>query len=372
MIAQLVKFIFDKDRKDKDGNEISVMMDALIDFGSITTGMMPLVGDLYSTFIQGYDFSAGTFSTNAISDVVNISSDIADLINSAAQGKDVDWMPKLRKLAYALSSLMGIPSRNIYNQLYGVLKRFDPSIAYKMNNIFYSSKTYKADLEKAIEKGDDNLANTIVGLMLNDRGMLNTSDLATKKIRALYEKGYEQVLPKSIGDTISYNGERYDLSSKQQEQIKSLYNKANEDVDKLLKGNSFDKLADEVQVKAIKWIYDYYYENAIAQVLGLSVDSKKVLFGETMSISRFALAISSCGYLKPDYDKDGKAISGTKKIKILRLLRQVGMSKGEQEMILAYLGYSVDENVIRRYIRNLGFTKNQQKVFLNYISLAKE
>jgi len=266
--------------------------------------------------------------------------------------------------------MLGIPARNVYNELYGIIKRFDPSTAYKMNNIFYNNNSYKQDLEKAIKNNDNNLANTIIGVMMDEKGLLNTSDAATQKIKALYEKGYTQVLPKSVNDTISYEGTEYELSAKQQNQIKTIYNQANTDVDKLLKSSGFDKLTDEVQCKAIKWIYDYYYENAVAQTLGLTVDSKKLLFGEVMSVSRFALAVSTCGSLKPDYDKDGKAINGTKKAKVIRTLRNVRMTAGEREMVLAYLGYSVDETIIKRYIARLGFSKGQQKAFLSYITIA--
>lgn len=373
LIAQAMKFAMDKDRKkDKDGNEVSWWEDMLIDFGGVSAGMIPMFKDLYQTFVQGYDFDGETFSTSAISDLIDLSQDFVNLVVDTADGKAFSTNKMnglIRNLAYALSTMTGIPLKNVYNQLYGFVKRFDPSAAYQMNSVFYSTSNYSKDLKKAVEDGDTDLANTIMGLMLKDKGITKLSDKVTDKIRSLYEKGFN-VLPRTIGDSVTIDGETYPLSVAQQKQIKSVYDEANAKVEKLIDGKGFNSLDEKVQAKAIKWIYDYYYEYAVAKTLGLTADSKKLLYGETMSVERFALAISVCSSLTSDIDKKGNKIANSKKNKIIATLRQAGMSRAEREMVLAYLGYSVDETIITRYIRSLGLSRNQQKIFKSYVSFA--
>lgn len=373
LIAQAMKYALAKDRKDKDGNEIEWWEDMLIDYGSVSAGMIPFFKDLYSSFVQGYDFSGATFSTSAISDIISLSGDFIDMISSMANGKTTSTnaiMGLVKKLSLSVSTMLGIPTRNVYNQLYGIIKRFDPSAAYQMNSIFYSTSNYSKDLNSAMEKGDTDLANTIMGLMLKEKGITKLSDKVTDKMRDLYEKGYN-VLPRTIGDSVTIDGEEYTLSAQQQKKIKSVYDDANAKVEKLINGQGFNSLDSKVQAKAIKWIYDYYYEYAVAATLGLTADSKKLLYGETMSVERFALAISVCSSITSDIDKKGNKVANSKKNKIIAMLRQSGMSKAEREMILAYLGYSVDESIITRYIRSLGLSKNQQKIFKSYVSFAQ-
>lgn len=372
LIAQAMKFALDKDRKDKDGNEIEWWQDMLIDFGGVSAGMIPFFKDLYNSFVQGYDFNGATFSTSAISDLISLTSDFIDMVGDVANGKSTSSSKiasSIKQLATAISTLIGIPFRNVYNQLYGIIKRFNPSAAYQMNSVFYSTSNYSKDLKKAVEDGDTDLANTIMGLMLEDKGITKLSDKVTDKIRSLYEKGFN-VLPRTIGDSVTIDGETYPLSAAQQKQIKSVYDEANAKVEKLIDGKGFNSLDEKVQAKAIKWIYDYYYEYAVAKTLGLTADSKKLLYGETMSVERFALAISVCSSLTSDIDKKGNKIANSKKNKIIATLRQAGMSRAEREMVLAYLGYSVDETIITRYIRSLGLSKNQQKIFKSYVSFA--
>ena len=253
--------------------------------------------------------------------------------------------------------------------MYGFTKRFSPSTAYEWNSIFYNNG-YTQDLKKAMQKNDVDLQKTIIGLMLKDDGMTDTSEQVNNRLRELYAQGYT-VLPRTVKDTLNYNGETYSLSKKQQTAFKATYGQANKEVEELIESHSFSTLSAEIQARAIKWIYDYYYENAVFETVGEDADSKNQLFGEVMDISRFAMTIAACKSVESKVDRKGNVIAGSKKQAILQLLQKLNLSNNEILMILAYLGYSIEgnEQVIKNFIGRIGLTRSQQKSLLKYCGI---
>ncbi len=368
LMGELVKFILKKDRKDKNGNEISFGEDFLKDLLSTTAGMFPFIKEIYNVVVQGYDNE--NYVSSAINELVGSIKDLFESSAAIARGetyKKSDILRPMRDFCYALGQVTGIPVRNIYNLVYGLINRFDSETAYKMNSLFYGTSSYTQDLKSATKKGDADLQRTIIGLMLEDDGMTSTSKAVNEKIRTLYSNGYT-VLPRSVRDTVSYNGSTYEMSGRQQQQFRAVYGKANAEVEKLIKSASFNHLSEEIQAKTIKWIFDYHYENGVYQVLGLVPDTKKQLFAETMDSSKFAMAIAACSFVEGEQDRKGNTKPGSKKAAVMRLLNSLSLTRNEKVMILAYLGYSVDEYavIIKSYISRLGLTKAQQKVFLNF------
>lgn len=371
LMGQLMKFALNKDREDKDGNEIGFWQDLGMDFLGSMVGMIPVIRDIYSLVVEGYEVK-----DNATEGIMSLAEAIKDVIESTvkvAEGDaydSTDIAKPLKSLVDAVGLCTGLPTRNVYNYLYGFTKRFSPSAAYEWNSVFYNN-SYTTDLKKAIEKDDVDLQKTIVGLMLKDDGMTDTSEIVNERLRELYKLGYT-VLPKSVKDTLTYNGETYNLSKRQQNSFKAIYGKANDDVEELVASRSFSTLSAEIQAKAIKWIYDYYYECAVYDTIGEEADSKKQLFGEVMSIAKFAMTISACQAIESKLDKKGNVIAGSKKQAILQLLKSLRLSSNEQLMVLAYLGYSVadDEKTVKNFVSRIGLTKSQQKTLLQYCGLV--
>lgn len=371
LMGQLMKFALNKDREDEEGNEISFWQDLGMDFASSMVGMIPIVRDIYSLIVEGYDVK-----DNATEGIMNLAESIKDVIESSMTmikgdaWDSTDIAKPLKSLIDAIGQVTGIPTRNVYNYVYGFTKRFSPSTAYEWNSIFYNNG-YTKDLKKAMQKDDVDLQKTIIGLMLKDDGMTDTSEQVNNRLRELYAQGYT-VLPRTVKDTLNYNGETYSLSKKQQTAFKEIYGQANNEVEKLIESRSFSSLSAEIQARAIKWIYDYYYENAVFETVGEDADSKNQLFGEVMDISRFAMTIAACKSVESKVDKKGNVIAGSKKQAILQLLRKLSLSSNEILMILAYLGYSIEgnEQVIKNFISRIGLTRSQQKSLLKYCGIA--
>lgn len=371
LVGELFKFLYDKERKDKDGNEVAFAEDFGMSYLSTVVGMIPIMRDIYSLVVEGYEVD--NYALSGITDFITSFEGIAEGVTILASGEPFeskDLARPLKDLVNALGQLTGIPTRNVYNTIYGLTKRFDASAAYKWDSIFYA-QGYTKDLKKAIEKDDVDLQKTIIGLMLKDNGLTDTSEKVNNKLRELYAEGYT-VLPKTVQDTLHYDGETYNLSNKQVKQFKAVYGKANEEVEDLVNDRHFTSLAAEVQAQAIKWIYDYYYESAVFDTIGEEADSKKQLFGETMDVSKFALTIAACKSIESKLDKKGNVIAGSRKVQIQRLLASLNLSPAEKQLILAYLGYSVadQETLIKAFIRRIGLTKSQQKLLLSYCGIA--
>lgn len=371
LMGQLMKFALNKDREDEEGNEISFWQDLGMDFASSMVGMIPIVRDIYSLVVEGYDVK-----DNATEGIMNLAESIKGVIESSMTmikgdvWDSTDIAKPLKSLIDAIGQVTGIPTRNVYNYVYGFTKRFSPSTAYEWNSIFYNNG-YTKDLKKAMQKDDVDLQKTIIGLMLKDDGMTDTSEQVNNRLRELYAQGYT-VLPRTVKDTLNYNGETYSLSKKQQSAFKATYGQANKEVEELIESRSFSTLSAEIQARAIKWIYDYYYENAVFETVGEDADSKNQLFGEVMDISRFAMTIAACKSVESKVDKKGNVVAGSKKQAILQLLRKLSLSNNEILMILAYLGYSIEgnEQVIKNFISRIGLTRSQQKSLLKYCGIA--
>lgn len=371
LMGQLIKFALNKDREDEEGNEISFWQDLGMDFASSMVGMIPIVRDIYSLVVEGYDVK-----DNATEGIMNLAESIKGVIESSMTmikgdvWDSTDIAKPLKSLIDAIGQVTGIPTRNVYNYVYGFTKRFSPSTAYEWNSIFYKNG-YTKDLKKAMQKDDVDLQKTIIGLMLKDDGMTDTSEQVNNRLRELYAQGYT-VLPRTVKDTLNYNGETYSLSKNQQTAFKATYGQANKEVEELIESRSFSTLSAEIQARAIKWIYDYYYEKAVFETVGEDADSKNQLFGEVMDIPRFAMTIAACKSVESKVDKKGNVIAGSKKQAILQLLRKLSLSNNEILMILAYLGYSIEgnEQVIKNFISRIGLTRSQQKSLLQYCGIA--
>lgn len=369
LMGQLIKSLLAKDRKDDEYNDIGIVEDTFRDLMSTSVNMLPFVRDMYNAVVNGYDTENYMYS--AVNDLFTSIRDIyegGEKIVSGDAYDTKDWAKPLRGLVYSVCQLTGIPVRNMWNLVYGITKRVDPSSAYKMNSLFYNS--YSTDLNKAIAKEDYNLAETIIGLMLEDDGMTSTSPKVNEKLRLLVEAGYT-VLPKSVGDTIYHNGETYSLTAKQQQTFKGIYNEANDRVETLINSRAFNSLDEEVQAKSIKWIFDLYYEKAVFDVTGEDADSKNQLFAETMEVEKFAMAVSACKTLTADYSKDGTIVQNSRKTKVVALLNSLRLTRAEKTIILAYLGYSVGEQsaVIKAFVRRIGLTRTQQALLLEYANI---
>lgn len=351
LIAQAFRTLYNKDDED-DNIPLNMTVDAI---GNLMGGL-PLIKDVYAKLVEGYDLNNYTYS--AINDLLD---SFGAILNN--EGKPAQ---QIKNVVNAIGQLTGIPTRNIYNFFYGITNRISPSTGYLIDNAFYN-KNYSSDLAKAIENEDEDMIATIIGIMLNERVGSIENSKTRKEIDALVSKGYE-VLPKSIGETITYEGEKITLTSKQREQFKKVYSKANETLASLVEGKYYESATDEVRAKAIKFIYDIYYNLAIEDLLGVDLETKNILFAKAVDIPSLAIIVATARALESDKDNDGKTISGSKKAKVQSYINSLKLNATQKYMIMGYLGYTNKYGAlqVKRYIQSLSLTTSQKELLYEY------
>lgn len=365
LVGQMFKWLYNKDRKDKDGNEISFIQDFFTDFVSTTIGMFPVVKDIYNYFANDYEFN--NFAYETVNSLLSASKELFELATKAGSGEPMetsDYMKPLRNSIYAIGQITGLPFRNINNTISGLIKRFDPATAYKYNSMFYNAQ-YSKDIKTALEKGDTELADTIMGMLLDEDKAGNLNDSARRKLIELYEKEYT-VLPRSVGDSITYNGETIKLTAKQRDSFKSVYGQANKYIEKMIASGAFMRLSEEKQAKAIKQLYDAFYDKALAATLGVESSSKLLTMTKFIQPDTLSPIIAGMSDLASDKDKDGKTVQNSKKKKVLRYLLKLNLTDAQRLLLLYYSGYTIKDGEYR------GWTAERARtVLLRYILNVK-
>jgi hypothetical protein len=356
LIAQAFKWIKGKEDENK-------VQGFLMDFAENYIGMFPIVKDLYSYF-SGYDITnmAYTGLTNiatALEEMYNL----VDLLASGESYSDAEINGKIRKVVLGISQLFGVPVRNVETYIKGIIQKFSPDAVYRYDNFFYnkSASNYNADLKAAIEKGDESLADTILDLMLEEEKVSVKDKEIRKNLISLYNAGYS-VLPKSVGDYITYDGEKIYFTQKQKNRFKSIYEQSNEKVKVLITSNEYKEVEPKIQAQSIKFIYDYYYNLALEDLLGVDLELKNLLFGYAFDIEDLALYVSYARSLESDKDENGKTINGTLKAKIQAYVNSLKLTIAQKYMLMGYLGYTnkVGKAQVKAYIQRLKLTKEQK------------
>lgn len=366
LVAQLFRTLYNK-----DDEEDSVVANMATDAIGNLFGGLPIFKDIYSRLVEGYDIDGYAYS--AINDMLDSADNIfkmcGDIVSGEVTSQEV--AKNIKNMVYAAGQIFGLPARNVYNVAYGLTKRVSPSTAYKIDTAFYNKK-YTSDLNKAIARGDDDMIATIVELMTDERVGDIGDSAVSKELNSLVTKGFD-VIPRSVGEKITYNGEEINLTSGQRKQFKQVYSVANKAVASLVKLSQYESASDEVKAKAIKYIYNVYYNLALQDLLGEDLETKTVLFAEAIDVEKLAIIVATANSLTADLDKKGNAISGTRKRKIQAYVNSLKLSAAQKYMVMGYLGFSnlKGEMQVKAYINRLNLTKSEKEKLLKYSGYEK-
>ena len=230
--------------------------------------------------------------------------------------------------------------------------------------MFYNAK-YSHDIKEALAKGDYRLADTIMNLMLNEDKTGGLNATARQKLMELYEKEYT-VLPKSFDNSVTYNGEKVDLNKEQRTKFKQVYSQASKQIEQMIESNIFKGLSEDKQAKAIKQLFDAYYDKALSETLGVEVDSKLLDLAKFMDIATLSAVYAGMSDISSDKDRTGNTITGSKKRKLIKYLRSQNLKDEQILLLLAYQGYKVQDREFK------GMSAQQaNKKLLKYILSVK-
>lgn len=342
-VAQLFNWLYNKDNDDEEDKAQALV----VDFVGNLFGGLPLIRDIYTKFTEGYDIDS--YSYSALNDLLNSAVDIFDLVENLISGNSSsqEIASSIKKLSYAIGQAFGFPVRNIYNVLYGLTKRISPATAYKIDNTFYN-KSYISDLNTAIENDDAEMITTIMSILLNERIGGEISDKVIERLNHLYSLGYS-VLPRTVGTSLTYNGESFAITSAQRESFKKIYSQANKYIESMITDRSFGKLTEEQQAKAIKQVYDAYYSKALSDTLNVDAETNLYKYSQYIPINKLSIALTGISGIESDKTLQGTTISGSKKKKVITYLLGQNLTDEQRLLILLLQGYTIQDREYKNY-----------------------
>ena len=357
LIAMLFSHIFGTNDEDETLGE-----EFMGEFMSTWVAGIPILKDIYNFFNNGYEMQ--DFTLGSINDMLGGITDFANGVEKYNEtGETRQLLSGTRKLAFSSATALGLPLKNLYKMTYGGINIFSPSTAYKIDDTFYK-QPYSKDLAKALAKDDESMISTITELMLQEKSGGNFSDGTREEINRLVNKlGDTSFLPKSVNQTFSFNKEQYTLTSKEFKQAKAEYKKANQKIDDLIAKRGYKTATDEEKAAMIKFVYDYYYEQTIVEAIGAD-KSRTLLFASGIKLEDMAIIVGTARVLEADKDRNGNAIAGSKKKKIVAMLERQRLTADQKYLMLAYLGYSTDMERVERYVNRLRLTRDEKKALL--------
>ena len=342
IITQAMRYAFNNDDEEEETPAKNIAMNTM----NSAMGMFPMIGDVYSVFAEGYDISNMTL--DALNDGINGVRGMVSLFGDK-NATQADVARATRKALYGVGHMAGVPVRNLTNLTTGVIRRFSKPAMYGYDSIF-SGEKYSEDLQRAVKRGDDKMAEAITKVMFRRKktGAYNQETL--DEVLRLYKAGYDKkVMPGGIPD---------DLTRAQRKTFLNVYGKSDADVQKLIESDAYKVFDDEQKASAISSLYRSWRAYAEYQATG-ETDDKSALLSEIMGADKFGKARAYLSGLKAKEDaetpKDGWRST------IQKGLKGMGLTSDEQALILYAAGYhsASDLSVFLRVLNAKNLTKEQ-------------
>ena len=339
-VAQLFRWLYNKE-EDEDKTVFETMF---FDTLGNMLGGLPLIKDVYTKLFEGYDIS--NYSYSAINDLIDSAGGVFDLASKAISGDLTAEVRnrEIRNLAYSVGQLTGMPTRNVYNVLYGLTKRFSPTAAFVVDSWFYK-KNYQNELSKAIERGDNKTASYILSVIMGERFDENIDEQVFSEILSLTASGYK-VLPKLMPESITMGDVEYPLSDGEIEAMQKIYSGAENAMKALITSKYYGSMTNDEKAIAIDYISDLYYDKARNEVLGIEAD-KGVKLLRAISAEKLAAYYVKTRGMQSDVDDNGNTISGSKRAKVVKAIGALGVSVEERLLLICASGYTLKDGDIR-------------------------
>jgi len=340
LISQGFKYLYAKEEEEPEEKQ----KDFVIDIVSSTLNVFPIVSEVVDKLFLDYDMSINVL--DVANDTIDAIGGGFETMGSLLAGEYVSDQKIVKTAANvggSLLSLFGVPVDPFVRTVTGLLRRFAPSAVYGYDSTMYST-SYTADLKKAVESGDEALAEHILTSLYKNEATGVYASEELEEIARLYsivdEEGkHPDVLPQKIGTEI----EGVTLSAAQRKQFESVYGGASNAVVSLIGTDIYQDMTDEERIKAIKNTYKLYYNRAKSATLGTELSKVEVysaLLGDKSEL--YVLAQAKRVYMKEYKNRRGKKV--TVKEQVEDLLDEMELSKAERLILLYALGYSGKEN----------------------------
>ena len=306
-----------------------------------------------STISSNFEYNEGKFEAMPLENASRLLNDLYSMISSLTEGNGFD-RTVLFTLIRDLAQFYGLPVTNFFNITNGVIEKFSPEVAFNMNNFLYGysqsyiEKTQNDSLEKGYFKTGKLYLNQNITLFKT--GELNSAII--NELATLKNKGFNAIPKNYMTSYTDENGNEILLTDLEMNTFKNYYNEVNDEALNLIRSSEYKKLDDEGKAKALKKLFDYYYDYAKNMTLEETEGSRLV---KLMSlINNFSIS----DYLLLKEETKEKTLSNVNKI---------FSSRNEKLLALYLVGYNLtDENkeIVYRYLLSKGLTRSAAKEFM--------
>lgn len=337
LITQGFKYLYGKEDDEEP------IKDLLIDVTTSTLNILPIFSEFIDKALFDYDMTI-----NVLDIANNTLESVAGgfkLASKAASGEYVSSREIVRSSLNIIksgASLFGFPVSPIERTVTGILRRFVPSAVYGYDAMLYSP-SYTADLKKAVEGGDERLAEHILMTLYKNEVSGTYTSAELEEVARLYQSGYTSVLPQKVGTTVN----DVKLTREQRKKFNSIYSKASSKVTALIASQEFKELTDEQKAKAIKNLYSMYYAKAASEVAGKDWTRAVAYSYLTDNYTALYLAQAYKSGLEAYEGKGGKQV--TVKEQFLDYAKNLGLSDADY-LVITYANGVRDKTATARLI----------------------
>ena len=339
----------DDDDSFKEWSEADIL-EFLGDMAGSMMGGLPIIKEIYEFLMSG--FSPEDMGLGALTDMMEGVKSLGLVVGQGFTGQatDEEWFSAIRKLMYAGGTVCGIPISNTIKYTRGLVNLFSDDTVYRYDAL-HAVPAYSSDIAKAVEDGDEEMVRTVVGVMLDRNVGAVTSSPVRRELARLASTG-QTVIPQAVGTSITYDGEEYKMNQRERRAFSSVYGQASAEAARMITMASYQAMDDKVKAKALKRLYQFYYNTAMEEVLGVDIEGRAQLVSKVIDPLKLALIVAEAGELTADIGADGKAVAGSKKMKVAQYIAKLKLTEAQKFIVYAYLGYTVSggEQTIRAYV----------------------
>ena len=355
IITQAFKYLYAKEEEEPEDK----VKDFAIDVVSSTLNIFPIASDIVDKLVFDYDMSVNVL--DVANDTIETFAKGATTVGKAMSGEYVsaqDTAGISVDIIKSALSFAGIPIAPVERTVTGLLRRFAPSAIYGYDSLFYNP-SYTADLKKAVENGDDALAEHILEQLYKSEinGTYTSAEL--EEVARLYsitdEDGkHYNVLPQKISKEI--NG--VTLTRAQRKKFEATYSQASGTVNDFISGPYYQALTDKQRAKAIKNIYSLYYNRAAAEITGEAWSNAQAYSQMTDNYSALFAAQAYKSGLSAYKDELGREV--TVREQFDEYVQNMGLSESDYIVVRYANGYrdKTTKAALLQYINSLSLSED--------------